>query len=75
VQALWGEPEEGRKLKFTDYACAAHCAIQLCDDQGRGTTGAGLGDKWHLVYSNGASLAMFLYIVNTFDEKSKIFVL
>jgi hypothetical protein len=74
VQALWGEAEEGRKLKFADDTCAAYRAIQLCDDEGRGTTGAGLGDKWHLGYSNDASLARFLLIVNSFDKKSKILV-
>jgi hypothetical protein len=39
-----------------------------------GTTRAGLGDKWHLGYSNTAILANFFSIVNSFDGKPIILV-
>jgi phosphoribosyl-AMP cyclohydrolase len=34
--------------------------VQLGDGQGRRTTGTGLGDQWHLGYSNSGSVANIL---------------
>jgi hypothetical protein len=74
-QALRGETEEGRKLELADNTRAAYGAVKLGDDKRRRTTGAGLRDKWHLGYSNAASLANILNIVNTFGIKTNILVL
>ena len=74
VKAFRGEAKKGRKLELADDACAAHGAIQLGDNEWGRTTRAGLGDKWHLGYSNGGSLANFLHIVNSFDEKPNILI-
>jgi hypothetical protein len=68
LQAFRREPEKWRKLELPDYACTADGAIELCDDQWGGTTGAGLGNKWHLGYSNVVIIANILSIVNIFDK-------
>jgi hypothetical protein len=72
-QALRGEAKEWRKLEFADNACAAGSAVELRYDKWGGTTGAGLGDKWHLGYSNKASLANILLFVNIFWQKLNYF--
>jgi hypothetical protein len=73
-EALGGETEKWGKLELANDARAAHRAIKLGDDQRGRTTGAGLGNKWHLGYSNGDSVAGFLIPVNIFDEKSKYLI-
>jgi hypothetical protein len=74
VQALGGETKKGRKLELADDSRAADRASQLSDDERGRTTRAGLRDKWHLGYSNADSLAMFLILVNSFDEKPNILI-
>jgi hypothetical protein len=74
MQAFWRKTKEWRKLKFADNAGAAHGAIQLRDNERRGTTWTGLGNKWHLGYSNAAILARFSFSVNSFDEKPNILI-
>jgi len=46
----------------------------LGDNQGRGTTWAGLGNKWHLGYSNILIIANIFVIVNIFDKKQNILI-
>jgi len=72
VQAFWGEAEKWGKLEFADDARAADSAIELGYDKWGRTTGAGLGDKWHLGYSNARILAKLLLFVNSFDNKPNI---
>jgi hypothetical protein len=47
----------------------------LGDDEWGGTTGAGLRDKWHLGYSNAASVANILLFVNIFGLLQNILIL
>ena len=74
LQAIGRNAEERRKLELSDYARAARRAGELGDDEWGGTTGAGLGNKWHLGYSNVASVANILIPVNIFGIKQNIFV-
>jgi len=47
----------------------------LGDNQGRGTTWAGLRNKWHLGYSNIVIISNIFIIVNIFDEKQNILII
>jgi hypothetical protein len=74
VQAVRGKAEEGGELELAYHACTANGAIELCHDEWRGATGTGLGDKWHVGYSNAGMIAKIFLFVKIFDNLQNILV-